>query len=196
MGCAEAIRGVDGIAWPGKSGLNNAKPRSGGRQPGLSNPPQAKTPAEALSYIELLYKSGRMEDLAKLLRKSQVFRVAWLILQQSAPGVSEAAGKGHGSLCRGKREGPASLPVPASGPQSLSLEPGPESSGAKVPGVANTEFSPPVPAVRLASDGANDAFASRSQAAHPLNFLLQAYQNQEDYWARERQRGQMVSIRA
>jgi hypothetical protein len=196
MGYGEAIRSVGRIAWLGQSGLNNAKPRSEGRQPGPGNPSEAKTPAEALSHIELLYQSGRMEDLGKLLKKSQVFRAAWLILQRSSPDLSEAAGEGKGASEGVENGRPTYLPVPYSGPTRPALEPGPGSPGPKEAGRANNEFSPQITAAGIASDGGHDFFVTRSQAAHPLSLLLQVYLNQDGYWARERQRGQLVSIQA
>ena len=196
MGCGESIRSVDRIAWAGESGLNNARPRSEGRQPGPGNPSEAKTPAEALSHIELLYQSGRMEDLAKLLRKSKVFRAAWLILQQSSPDLSEAAGEEKRSSNRRESGGPASLPVPAGGAPRPARDQEPRSPGALVSRGSSTESPTLIPAAGMASDRGNDFFARRSQAGHPLSLLLQAYLNQDDYWAREGQRGQLVNIRS
>jgi hypothetical protein len=193
MGWGEGIRSVDRIAWPGESGLNNAKPRLKGGQPGPYNPAKARTPQDALSYIELLYKSGHMEDLAKLLRRSQVFRAAWLILQQSSPEVSVAGREVSGTLCREESGKSALLPVPVSGPPSLPFDPEPVSPGPKMPGVATTELSSQRGRV---SDEANDSFPRRPRATHPLSLFLQAYLNQDVYWARENQRGQLVSIRA
>jgi hypothetical protein len=192
MGCGGAIRRLDRIAWPGESGLNNAKPGLKGRHPGSDNPSEAKTPGEALSYIEMLYKSGRMEDLAKLLRSSQVFRAAWLILQQSSPEVSGAGGGGQRSLAPGESQGPAHLPVPAGGPPALTIDSKPRLSGYEV---AKAESFSQIPA-GMAKNGENDSLAPRSQAAQPLSSLLQAYQNQDAYWGREKQRGQLVSVRA
>jgi hypothetical protein len=193
MGCGEAVLSSVGIAWPGEYGLNNAKPGLGGRQSRPGNPSEAKTPEEALSYIERLYKSGHTEDVAKLLRRSQVFRTAWLILQQSSPEVSETAGAAKGSSCRNKPQGPAGLPVPASGPLSLTLRPEPELPG---PEVGKTESSPQIPAAVMVADGGKNFFAPGSPAARPLTLLLRAYLNQDGYGAREKQRGQLVSIRA
>jgi hypothetical protein len=191
MGFGEAIRSLNRIAWPGESGLNNAKPRLTGRQPGPDNPTEAKTPREALSYIEMLYKSGRMEDLAKLLRKSQVFRAAWLILQQSSPDVSGAGGGCKGSLDQGDPQGPANLPVSASDPPALTFKPELRSPGPQV-GKSLSQ----IPAAGMASNERNGVFVPRSQAARPLTLLLQVYHNQDAYRAREKQRGQLVSIRA
>ncbi len=188
MGGGEAIRSGGRIAWLGEAGLNHTKPRAEDRQPGPDHLPEAKTTAEAFSHIELLYQSGRMEDLGQLLRKSQVFRAAWLILQQSSSDLSEAAGGGEGSAYQGKYGGPAYLPVPASGPPQPAPEPQQGTPGAKV-GQAETR-------AEAASEGTRDFFAPQSQGAHPLSLLLQAYLNQDGYWARERQRGQLVSLRA
>jgi hypothetical protein len=193
MGCGEAIRSVGQIAWPGEAGLNNAKPGSEGRESGPGKPSEAKTPAEALSYIELLYKSGRMEDLGKLLRKSQVFRAAWLIVQQSSPDFSEAAGEGEGPSYREENVSSANLPIPVSRPLCPALDSDPESTGPA--GVANTELSR-ITAAGMASDGGKVQFAPRFKGPHPLSLALQVYLNQEGYCATERQRGQLVSIRA
>ena len=193
MGCGEAVRSLGWIAPSGGVGLNNDQPRLGGRQSGPDKPSAARTPDEALSYIELLYKSGRTEDLAKLLRRSQVFRTAWLILQQSSSGVSAAGGKAHGPTCGVGTGGPASLPVPVSRPPGRTPNPEPGSSG---PEVGKTESFPGVPAAVMATDANNDSSAPGSPAAQLLPLPLQVYLNQDAYWAREKQRGQLVSLRA
>jgi hypothetical protein len=92
MGVEETRRVQGPAPWAGEAGLNNARPRPEEQPPRPANPSKARTPQEALTYIEQLYKSGRMEDLAALLRRSSVFRVAWLILQQSSPASLKAAG--------------------------------------------------------------------------------------------------------
>jgi len=188
MGFGEAIRNLGRVAWPGESGLNNAKPRLKDRSPGSYNPLEAKTPREALTYIELLYKSGRMEDLAKLLRRSQVFRAAWLMLQQSSPEVFKSTAGVKGSAHRGKTQDPIYLPAPATGPPSLfsNLElgtPGPEAG--------KTEFFPQVPAA------GNCSFETEAfQDARPLTSRLQVYQSQDRYCVQEKQHGQRINIRA
>jgi len=194
MDCGEAIRSVARIALAGEAGLNNAKNRSEVRQAGPYKSSEAKTPEEALSHIELLYQSGRMEDLGKLLRKSQVFRVAWLIVQQASPNLSVAAGGSQGSSPRGEYGRPAYLPVPASGPPRPTLVSQPGSPGPKTAGVANIEISPQISG--MASEGGHNFFVPQSQAAHPLSLLLQVYLNQDGYWSREGQRGRLVCIRA
>jgi|YelNatPaOPRAMG01_1025707.scaffolds.fasta_scaffold00945_8 hypothetical protein len=193
MGRGEGLRSVEGVAWWGDSALTSARPGSKDRQPGPKNPAEAKTPADALAHIALLYQSGRMEDLGKLLRKSQVFRAAWLILQQSSPQFSEAAGEDKGSSYVREYGGPAYLPIPAGGPPDPTRYsepglPGTEAAKAEV-SLQNTPAGEP-------SDAGSVFFVPRSQAAHLLHFLLQAYLSQDSYQARERQRGQSVSIRA
>jgi hypothetical protein len=194
MDCGEAIPSLDRISWPGDPGLNNAKPRLEGRQPGSYNPSEAKTPGEALSYIELLYKSGRMEDLARLLRRSQVFRAAWLILQQSSPAIFETAAGVNGSSHQRETQAPAHLPVPASGLPSLPRNPEPEPLG---PEAGRTEPSPQVPVLRTDSGARNYSSNPRTfKVARSLTSLFQAYQNQDRFCAQESQLGQLVSIRA
>jgi hypothetical protein len=192
MDCGEAIPSLDRISWPGNLGLNNAKPRLNGRQQGAYDPTEAKTPGEALSYIESLYKSGRMEDLGRLLRRSQVFRAAWLILQQSSPAISEATAGVNGPGQRQSPE-PAHLPVPASGPPSPPLNQKSESLG---PEASWTENSPQISAP-ADSDTRNYSFPPRAlRIPRALTSLFQAYQNQDRFCAQESQLGQLVSIRA
>lgn len=76
-------KGLSPIAGAEKSGLDNARSRSNQPEPQPYGPTYAQTPEEALTYIDLLHKAGRMEDLAAILRQSKVFREAWLILQRS-----------------------------------------------------------------------------------------------------------------
>jgi len=86
------IRGPSPISGTAGTGLPNARSGANRRQPLPSSPSAAQTPNEALTYIDLLYKTGRMEEAAALLRQSKVFREAWLILQRSfatPSGISE-----------------------------------------------------------------------------------------------------------
>jgi hypothetical protein len=193
MDCGEAIPCLDRVSWPGNSDLNNARRRPQGRQPGSDDPATAKTPGEALSYIELLYKSGRTENLASLLRRSQVFRAAWLILQQSSSDMSQAAAPSTGSSSQGETLASAHLPVPASGPPSTALKQKPASSA---PEAGRIECLPQTPA--SADSGArNSSFTPRAlRIARSLTSLFQAYQNQDLFCARELQLGQLVSIKA
>ncbi len=194
MGGGEAIRGVGRIAWPGDAGLNNTRPGLGGRQPRPDDPSGAKTPGEALSYIASLYKSGRMEDLAKLLRRSQVFRTAWLIVQQSTPNVFKAA---EGITSPWHQEGirePPSLPVPATGAASLPRhsEPGPQG-----PEAAKEDFPPSPSALRTDSGKEQYSLITQApEAAPPLTAPLYSYQNQDRYRDWEKQRGQLINLRA
>lgn len=131
MGIEETIRSLGSVVWPGKPGPDSAKPRSAEGRPRAVNPTTAQTPKEALTYIERLHKTGRMEDLATLLRRSPVFREAWLTLQQSRPEGLEASG-GHQPASPSRAEtsslGNFSLPSPATRPP---VEPGPKPGGAE-----------------------------------------------------------------
>jgi hypothetical protein len=89
----EAIRGPSPIAGAAGTGLNNARSGSEESKSNPSSPSAAQTPNEALSYIDQLYKTGRMEDLAAILRRSEVFREAWLILQRSFTTPSAPSGE-------------------------------------------------------------------------------------------------------
>ena len=89
------IQGPSPVAGAAGTGLNNAKSEAREGKPKPSCPSAAQTPKEALTYIDLLYKTGRMEELAAILRRSKVFREAWLILQRSfasPPETSRGAG--------------------------------------------------------------------------------------------------------
>lgn len=111
MEFGETIRGLSPIAGAGGPGLNNAKPRSNERKPQPSSPSEAQTPKEALTHINLLYKTGRMEDLAALLRRSKVFREAWLILQQSFPTHSETTEEVKADSYRTETAGVGNSPI-------------------------------------------------------------------------------------
>lgn len=90
-----AIRSLSPIAGTAGTGLNNARAGANQAKPNPSSPSAAQTPKEALTYIDLLYKTGRMQEVAAILRRSEVFREAWLILQRSfvtPPETSEKRG--------------------------------------------------------------------------------------------------------
>jgi|UniRef100_A0A7C3ZDX1 hypothetical protein len=91
MGVGEVIQSRDPTGWPKQSGLRAAEPGSPKRDPGPDDFSGVKTPQEALAYIEGLYKTGRMAELAKLLRLSRVFREAWLLVQQSSRAAPETS---------------------------------------------------------------------------------------------------------
>lgn len=89
------VRGLSPIAGTAGTGLNNARAGSNQAKPNPFSPSAAQSPKEALSYLDLLYKTGRMEEAAAILRRSGIFREAWLIFQRSfvtPPGTSEKRG--------------------------------------------------------------------------------------------------------
>ena len=92
-GNLETNGGLSPIAGAAGTGLPNAGSGAGGPRPQPSGPGAAQTPQEALTYIDRLYKTGRTDELAAILRRSEVFREAWLLLQQRSfatpAGVSE-----------------------------------------------------------------------------------------------------------
>jgi len=108
------IRGLSSIAGAKDSALNKGKPKSNERRPQPSNPAAAETPKEALAYIDLLYKTGRMEDLAVLLRGSKVFREAWLILQRSVATHSETSKEVNALSRRTETAGGSNFPIRSS----------------------------------------------------------------------------------
>ncbi len=84
MGFELTIQSPSQVGWQGTPGRSRANPESGEGRRRAFNPAGAKTPKDALAHIELLYKTGRIDELASLLRQSQVFRMAWQTLQQSS----------------------------------------------------------------------------------------------------------------
>jgi len=88
-------RSLSPIAGTAGTGLNNARAGANQAKPHPYSPSAAQTPKEALTYLDLLYKTGRMQEVAAILRRSEVFREAWLILQRSfvtSPETSEKRG--------------------------------------------------------------------------------------------------------
>ena len=177
--------------WTREPGVNQGQPGLAERQPRSHHFPEARTTKEALTYIEVLYKSGRMEDLAALLRRSKVFREAWLMVQQSPPAGPEAGQEAQGSVvCRDSR-GPANLPSlrpPAPG-WALNPEPEPEK-----PKGAGKECSSPrsAPATNPADQSGLSPTGPPSQV---LRAALRVYQDQERRYARERELTPQLSLR-
>lgn len=174
---------VEGPAtWTAASGRDYARPGTRQRQPAPPHPAEARTPREALSYIEVLYKSGRMEELATLLRSRAVFREAWLMLQQSSRADFPEAAGGGGPAGPRDPESPADLPVPLISPSRFS--PSPESSGAGV--APELPARAPNPAPGLPSAGL---------AGYLLRKALGAYQSQDGYFTREPAGSPRLSLR-
>jgi hypothetical protein len=135
-----------------------------------------------------------MEDLAKLLRRSQVFRAAWLILQQSSSGVSGGAEGVTGSAQPGQNQELVCLPAPESGSAGIPLHPEPGPPG---PGPDKAQFFPQIPGAAMDSGSGNSPLSTRAhRAIQPGTGLFQVYQSQDRYWAREKQLGQLINLRA
>lgn len=111
-------QGPSPIAGAARAGPNNAGSGGKERKPNPSSPSMVQTPQEALAYIDLLYKTGHMEEAAALLRRSEIFREAWLILQRSLTTCPETpAGLVPAKLAEARE--PASIPDPVLPPESL-----------------------------------------------------------------------------
>ena len=188
----EGTRRVQGPApWAGEAGLNNAKPRPEEQPPRPANPSKARTPQEALTYIEQLYKSGRMEDLAALLRRSSVFRVAGLILQQSSPASLKATAVNDDSGNRGDTRGPVNLPVPYSSSLGWTVT---SESGPAGFEVVKAGFAPEMSAPALAPRG-DLGLLPVGKPNRLLIAALQAYQGQDRTYARQKETAPRLSLR-
>jgi hypothetical protein len=186
----EEIRRVEGSPWAREPALKNARPGSGQGQPRSYNPDEARTPKEALAYINRLYKAGRMEDLPALLRRSQVFREAWLMLQQSSPGGVETGDQVALSSCRRDNQVAAPPPVPYPGPPNRGLNPeaGPET----VQG-AGRGISPKKPTPAGEAEVAPGPLPAGT-ALHLLAAALRIYQSQDGRSAQEKESAPRLSL--
>jgi hypothetical protein len=184
MGFEETMRVQGPATWTAASGRDYARPGTGQRQPAPSHPAEARTPREALSYIKVLYKSGRMEELATLLRSRAVFREAWLMLQQSSRADFPEAAAGGGPAGPKDTESIADLPVPLISPSRFS--PNPESPGAEAAPELPARAPNPAPAPGLPPPG---------QAGYLLRKALGAYQSQDGFFSREPAGSRRLSLR-
>lgn len=191
MGIVQAIRGLGPVAGPGEPGLNNAKPKSDEPTFRPANTTGAQTPEEALAFIKLLYKSGRMEDMAGLLRQHKVFREAWLILQQSFPAGGEASGGINASIGRRGTPGYDNFPVPYpmivwNGPE-LKTEKGSakQLEVASEPGLSFTSELRPL---------VDNRPPPSCQPTYLLTRALQVYVSQLQYFAQEKAPALRINI--
>jgi hypothetical protein len=179
------VRSLSPVTGPGERSLNYAKPGSDEGPPRSSCTGEVQTLKEALTYIHRLHKSGRMEDLAALLRQKQVFREAWLILQQSSITGSATSKRVKVSSCRIKTAGSGNFPSPPN--QELNPEPEPAKSGEAV----EPEFTSAT-AIQAA---ANTCLNSASRPRYTLAAALQVYKIHLSYYAQEKDPPLRVSIR-
>ena len=188
------IEGTAGVkettGWAGGAALNGTTPRFKARQPQPGSPPRAKTPEEARAHIDMLYKSGRMSDLAGLLRGSGVFREAWLRLQRSTPAEPMPAAERSGAAGNGQTGSGANLPVawdPAPG-QKVSVNPGRPGAAA-----AGAETAAPTP-----STGPGDQAGAlpAGTSVHLWKAALRAYRSQDPGYTPDNNQGARLSLRA
>jgi len=184
---------VQGLStWAREPGLNNARTFLEERPPRSFNPLEVRTPEEALTYIDRLYKSGRMEDLAALLRRSKVFREAWLMLQQPAPAGSWAGVEMHGSSGREDTRAPAPLPVLHLAPRQGTLSrPNPESGELR----SATMRLPPTMADPATDYRVEPGSLKAKASGYLLNAALQAYQRQDRQYGPDQESAPRLSLR-
>lgn len=174
-------------SWAGDQSLNIGKPGEVKGQTRPCHPDSVQTPRDALSYIELLYKSGRMEDLAGLLRQNQVFREAWLMIQRSSPSGWRPGGEVAGSSNRGPTQGAAQVPAPSSGVPGWKVGTPTASQGLQTTAPSSSTAEP------NSGTGATSFAAGRSRRS--LAMGLKAYQSQENRYTREKTPGPQLSLR-
>ena len=189
MGFEQTIQRLSQAVWPGTLDPDSAKQKSAEGRARAFNPAGAKTPEEALTYIERLYKAGRTDELAELLRRSPVFRDAWQSLQQFSSTASEAGG-GLASSIPAAAPTPDQSGLPASpagaGPSGQLQSPGQDLATPQV--TATQEFSQ-----KILADQTYPVLASR-----PTRFLgavRQVYETQARYYAQEGTNFPRISIR-
>jgi hypothetical protein len=187
----EGTMRVQGSTWAGRAAVKNAGPGSGQGQPRSYDPQEARTPKEALVHIDRLYKAGRMEDLPALLRRSQVFREAWLMLQTSSP---ESVQTVADQVALASRRGPSPVaappPVPYPGPpRGLKAEAGPETAGEAEGGAAPKNPHP------ARDTGATQGSMTATAPLHLITAALRIYQTQESHYTREKEPLARISLR-
>lgn len=194
MGFEVNIWAQEPFTWPGKPGPYNPSPGSARRQSLADKPSEAQTPQEALTYIELLYKSGRMEDLATLLRGSAVFREAWLMIQQTSPVYSEAAEVVRASAGFQETPGHTNFPVSSSDSASPGLKLNSDQGLVGLKAATETGVSPKMPAASK-DPGIQNYPVPADKPKRPLATALKAYTSQHLYYSREKDHTPRISIR-
>ena len=192
MGFVDTLRRLGSVTGPEEPGQKNAKPGSGGRKPESFSNPEAQTPEEALSFINLLYKSGRMRELAMLLRQSKVFREAWLMLQQASPTGSETSKVGILSSRQTSPDAFGSFPI-------LSPKlggPGEETTMAKGPAKQQeTAIKPEICAVLVNHPEADGCLNPSFEPTYSRTSAIGIYQSQLSYSAQEKDPKLRIDLR-
>jgi hypothetical protein len=183
MAVENSIQGPNPVIWPGTPDLRTATPGLGEGQPRSGGRRMPQTSQEALTHIEVLYKSGRMGELASLLRQHQVFRDAWLLMQQSS-----LTGNGPGSrkepVQSGKTQESSGFPVPQA-------ERPPPNRLAKSGGEAHSPLASEVSDVGPGAARRSRAFGHTSYIHHAA---LEAYRKQAVY-GDQQQDGRRLNIK-
>ncbi len=184
-----SIQGLSQAAWPRTPGPDSTKPKSAEGGLRSSDPAGAKTPEEALTYIEQLYQAGRTDELGGLLRRSPVFREAWQILQQFSSTGSEAAGGPASSIPAAAPTTERSwlpAPLPNAGPKGQFQSPGQDLPASPV--TATQRFSTEIPAARTYPVPARKPSCSLAAGRR-------VYETQARYYAREKANVPSISLR-
>ncbi|MFZ5453580.1 MAG: hypothetical protein ACOZF2_17105 [Thermodesulfobacteriota bacterium] len=170
MGLELTIQSLSRAAWLGTSGRDRTDPGLAQGRSRDYNPTGAKTPEEALAHIKLLSKAGRTEELATLLRSSQVFRQAWQNLQQSASTPSETVG---GLISLLAAPDGADLPAPL---------PGAGSGGRQLSPVQNLALQP-LDSSQESTSGAPTYPVLSSKPTNSLAAARRVYETQAHYYS-------------
>jgi hypothetical protein len=185
MGIAESVRSLSPVASPGGDSRKYAKPRSDERNPRPFCSSEVQTLKDALNFINQLHKSGRMEDLASLLRRNQIFREAWLLVQRSSPTRSATLNQDNISSCRMEPAGSGDFPIPL----NHELNPELEFATSGVAAEAKYKSATVIPA------GADTCGNSAFQPSSTLIAALQVYKKQLCYFGQEKDPTLRISIR-
>ncbi|RJR40078.1 MAG: hypothetical protein C4567_11295 [Deltaproteobacteria bacterium] len=178
MGFELTIQGLSQVGRQGTPGRNRANPESGQGRRRAFNPEGAKTPKDALAHIELLYKTGRIGEVAALLRHSQAYRMAWQTLQLSSSpdsGAGELASLIRAGASIQAQSGGLPVPHPGSGPDGQPQGQAP----AVLPVTAAPESSPEIPQ-------AQNYPVPASKPTQSLAAGRRAYETLTAFFARER----------
>ncbi|MFZ2088288.1 MAG: hypothetical protein WAU47_06910 [Desulfobaccales bacterium] len=184
MAVGNSIQGPNPVIWPGTPDLRTATPGLGEGQPRSGGRRMPQTSQEALTHIEVLYKSGRMGELASLLRQHQVFRDAWLMMQQSSLAGNGPAGNRKEPVQSGKTQESSGFPVPQA-------ERPPPNPLAKSVGEAYSPLTSGASGLGPRAARRSPAFANTSYIYHAA---LEAYRKQAVY-GDQQQDGRRLNIK-
>jgi len=180
------IQSLSQAGWQGTPGQNRADSKSEEECNRALNLANAQTSKDALAYIEQLYKAGRIGEVVALLRKSQVFRMAWQIFQQSSCIDSEAP------------EFASSIPTRTLPSDGLGLPVGLLSSGPKGQIRTRDLLAQQLTAAPESSrkNPVVQTYPARSsRLTRLLTYVCQVYETQAHYFAQERDNLPYINLR-